>query len=132
MKTMIFAQRIALVLGTVFVLGACEGSNLFEDAGRPGGSDLSIDLTGPATGIRGDSVSVNVLAQAQAGLQYVRITTAGAVTRDTLIMASGNVFNANMRFPTVVGGDTILVVRGVVRDLGGREVGPDSVRVRLF
>jgi hypothetical protein len=131
MKRLNFA-RLALLLGTVFVLGACEGSNLFEDAGRPRGSDLSIDVSGPATGIRGDSVSVNVLAQAQAGLQYVRITTSGAVTRDTLIMTTGTVFNANMRFPTVVGGDTVLVVRGIVRDLAGDEAGPDSVRVRLF
>ncbi|HET9441248.1 MAG TPA: hypothetical protein VFO52_13820 [Longimicrobiales bacterium] len=128
-----FGKRVACLLGTVLVLGACEGSNLFEEAGRGGlGSDLSIDVTGPATANRGDSVTVAILAQAAAGLQFVRITASGAITRDTTITTTADVYAVNMRFPTVVGGDTVLVVSGIARDQLGRDTGRDSVRVRLF
>ncbi|HEY0671554.1 MAG TPA: hypothetical protein VGD27_04755 [Longimicrobiales bacterium] len=128
-----FGKCAALLLSTVVVLGACEGSNLFEEAGRGGiGSDLSIDVTGPATATRGDSVTVAILAQATAGLQFVRITASGAITRDTTVTTSALVYAVNMRFPTVVGGDTVLVIGATARDRLGRDTGRDSVRVRLF
>ncbi len=127
--------RIVALALSVALLGACEGDNLFEGGTGGGGAELSIDLTGPATGTKGDSVNVNVLATAVAGMQWVRITTTGAAAQwptDTVITTSGTVFQGVLRIPTLVGGPDTLVVRGRVRDTQNREAGPDSVLVRLF
>ena len=128
------SRILALALG-VALLGACEGDNLFEGGTGGGGTDLSIDLTGPATGTKGDTINVNVLATATAGMQWVRITTTGAAAQwpaDTVITTSGTVFQGVLRIPTLVGGPDTVIVRGRVRDTQNREAGPDSVLVRMF
>ena len=84
---------------------------------------------------KGDTINVNVLATATAGMQWVRITTTGAAAQwpaDTVITTSGTVFQGVLRIPTLVGGPDTVIVRGRVRDTQNREAGPDSVLVRMF
>ncbi len=129
------SSRILALALSVALLGACEGDILFEGGTGGGGSDLSIDVSGPATGTKGNPVNITVLATASAGLQWVRITTTGAAAAwpaDTVVTTSGLVYQAQIQIPTVVAGADTLVVRARVRDTQNQEAGPDSVLVRLF
>lgn len=128
-------SRILALALSVALLGACEGDNLFEGGTGGGGSDLSINMTAPATGTKGDTINVNVLATASAGMQWIRVTTTGAAAQwpaDTVITTSGTVFQGVLRIPTLVGGPDTLIVRGRVRDTQNRDSSLDSVLVRLF
>ena len=135
MKKQSFVHLIA-ALGLVW-LGACEGSNLFEEAGARGGGGsggsgtVTIDLTGPSQATRGDTVFVNVLATASAGLSKITLTASGALSGDVTEDVSGTNYGATWFFLPPVGGDTVLVVKGTATDTQGRVSAPDSVKVRL-
>ncbi len=133
MNSMKIGRRVALLLSTGLVLAACEGSNLFEDAGNGAvGNAVNIDLSAQTSITSGQTLPVTVLAQASGGLQLIQISSRGAVDRDTAFTTSGTIFATtyNLVVP-LVSTDTAVVVSARATDMLGNFSNVDSVRVRI-
>ena len=74
-------------IALMFVVAACEGSNLFERGGAidVGGNPVITSLTADGTATAGEIVSVRVKALGRSGITGITVVFSGAATQERVV-----------------------------------------------
>jgi hypothetical protein len=113
--------RAAGVLAAVLLIGACEGSNLFEGS-VTGESPEITTLAVPGSVSSGESFSVQVTGRAPRGVRFIEVRVSGAATDSIRDVFDGNnltEFTSVDVIPTLAAGSQVLV-EAYVQDSNGR------------
>lgn len=128
------ARAVLAALATIFIVGACEGDNMFSgesSSGRP----RVLDIVMPQSVVAGDTVLIRVDGTAPRGIDQILVSLRGAVSRDTTATIDDEKQQASVVFKFAIPSaiqDSLLIVQAQVSDVAGQFSAPAEVSALAF